>query len=154
MSLFQPGPIPLAVLDANGNKTKTLFLPPCGAGMRLLEFEKDAETRKIPRVGERERIFGYLPILTLKWGVYDDRAGNRYAIGTANGQRPSAEQLLQLLSVPSGTLKVGLGIGGAGFVVGVIKVSGAKLTGNGFAGELQLVMRGRDYRSEMTLGAF
>jgi hypothetical protein len=149
-----PGPIPLAVLDSSGNKVKTLYLPACGSGMRLLEWEKDSEIRKIPRVGERERINGYLPILTLKWPIYDERPGRGYVIGTANGQRPTAEQLFQIVSAASGSLKVGQGIGGTGFVVGVIKVSGTKLVLGGFAGDLQLVLRGRDYRSEMTLGAF
>ena len=154
MTLALPGPIPLAVLDVNGAKLKTLYLPPCGPGSRLLEWEKDSEIRKIPRVGERERILGYLPILTLAWPIYDDRAGHGAALGTADGQRPTVEQLLQLVSAKSGSLKVGAGVGGGGFVVGVIKASGIKLVGSGFAGDLKLVLRARDYRADMTLGAF
>lgn len=154
MTLFLPGAIPLALLDAGGAKIKTLYLPAPDRGVPAVEWEKDCYTQKIPGVGERERLLGYLPILTLSWKIYDDLARAGVTIGTAAGNRPSAEQLLQILSAKSGTLKIGAGPGAGGFVVGSVKTSAVNLAGPGFASGLTLTIRGRDLRPDMTLGSF
>lgn len=152
--ILQPGPIRLATLDAGGTKTKTLWLPAPAKGSPSLEWERKATTWSLVDGSERQRLLGFLPILTVRWQIYDDTAGNGYTIGTADGNRPSLDQLLVLLSAGSNALKVSPGRSAGGLVVGALSVKPVVLAGAGFAQGLEVVFRGRDIRSDMTLGTF
>lgn len=152
--ILQPGPIRLATLDAGGNKTKTLWLPTPAKGSPALEWERKSTVWTLVDGSERQRLLGFLPVLTVRWQIYDDTAGNGYTIGTADGNRPSLDQLLVLLSAASGGLKVSPGRTAGGLVVGALSVKPVVLAGAGFAQGLEVTFRGRDVRPDMTLGAW
>lgn len=150
-----PGPIRLAVLNADGSKAKTLYLPPPDKKNPKIEWEVKGTKQELLDGSPRMRIQGYLPVLTVKWSAYDDREGQGYALGTDNGQRPTLEQLLRILSGPPGTLRVSAGPAPAGgFTCGEIQVGGAVLLGAGIGGDLQIVFRGRQVLSGRYLEAF
>lgn len=155
MQIFQPGPVRIATLDGVGAKIKTLYLPAPDVKLPGLRWDRKLGGKwELINGSERERQLGFIPVLRLAWGTYDDRAGQGYTIGNANGQRPSAEQFLQLLSAASGTLKVSPGLTAGGFVVGSIDVSEVYLVGSTFVGGLTVTLRGRDIQSEQVLGSF
>ena len=151
--LLQTGVIRLALLNSDGTKIKTLILPPPAPDGLSLEFIKKATTKDLVDGGDRTRVRGYLPVLTCKWPAYDDRTGQGVAIGTADGQRPTLEDLLWYLSQPTGKIKVSSGPTGGGFVVDAIDVHPLGKKGPFYTG-LQVVFRGRNPLSTMTLGAF
>jgi hypothetical protein len=143
------------VLNADGTKAKTLYLPPPDRKNPKLEWETKGTKQELLDGSERMRVLGYLPVLTLKWSAYDDRPGQGYTLGTADGQRPTLEQLLQVLSGTPGTLRVSAGPAPAGgFTCGEIKVGGAVLLAPGIGGDLQIVFRGRQVLSSRYLEAF
>lgn len=155
-SLITPGPIRLAVLNGvNGSKLKTLYLPQPDRKSPEFEWITKAKDAELVDGSERTRILGYLPSLKIKWSPYDDRAAFGYTIGTNDGQRPSLEQLLTILSATPGTLKVSLGNGASplGFVVGRVDVDKMPFRSSGFV-DLSVTFRGRDIYTERTLGAF
>jgi len=151
--LLQVGLIRLAVLNSDGTKLKTLILPaPSRDGLEL-EWDEDATTVKLVGGGRRTRRIGYVPVLTCKWKIYDDRAGNGQAIGTENGQCPSLEQLLALLSMPTKSLRVAPGLSAGGFTVdqAVAKSIGKE---SDFYTGIQITFYGRDATPTMALEAF
>jgi len=96
------GPV-LQKYNSSGVLLATYYLP--FAETNELAFEKEGEVFKLvdSLVVRTEVLFGFLPKLTVKWPIYNDVIGN---IGTATGQTPAFLDLLQLLSLPSGQLKV------------------------------------------------
>lgn len=176
MTLLTPGPIRLAVLAGveSVTKTKTLYLPaPAAKSVELEWIEKQVEQELVDG-SERTRVLGYLPVLKCKWTPYDDKTkgtmvGNPAnisagaTIGNADGQRPTLEQLLVILSSAPGTLKVSLGDGVGngtntkttplGFVVGRVTVGGSALRGLDM-GDLTVTFRGRTVSADRSLGAF
>lgn len=155
MTLSLPGPIRLAVLSGiGGTKVRTLWLPAPDKKQPELSWDKKAITQELVDGSERERKLGYIPILRVAWRPYDDRPGEGYTIGTADGQRPAAEDLLKLLSYPSGWLKVSAGPAPAyGFVVGRVEVGKVPLIGRGFY-DLEVTFRGRDVQADQSLVVF
>lgn len=154
MTLATPGAIRLAVLNGvGGAKLKTLWLPTPSKGTPEIEWVTKAVEKDILGGSERTRILGYIPTLTVNWKPYDERSGMGYTIGTSDGQRPRLEDLLKILSVASGTLKVSAGKTGGGFVVGRVKVGKVQLVGHGL-GSVSVTFRGRDIVPEMRLEAF
>ncbi len=148
--LMQVGPIRLALLASiGGAKVKTLILPAPSQDGKELEWAEKASTQELIDGSERTRRLGYLPVLTCKWTAYDDRG----PLGTGDGQRPGLEDLLVLLSQPTGMLKVSPGLAAGGFVVDSAKVKPIGKKGNSYTG-LQVVFRGRDILPTMALGAF
>jgi hypothetical protein len=152
--LLQTDVVRLALLaTVDGAKVKTVYLPPPSVKGLNLEWDKKASTKDLVLGGERTRVRGYLPVLTCTWSAYDERPGQGYAIGTANGQRPCLEDLLVLLSQPTGMLRVSMGRSAGGFTVDSVSVKPLGKEGPYYTG-LQVVFRGRDPLSTMTLGAF
>ena len=160
--LLTPGPIHLAVIKEDGTTDKTLILPaPDRKDGLVYEPQEKAITRELVDGSERKRRLGWLPVLRLKYAVYDDRTGEGYTIGTANGNRPSASDLLSLLgSALPGRLKVSLGPVPAspgtvpGFIVGSVKLPPSALVGRAFLGGWTLEFRGRDVMETAIPGNF
>lgn len=152
--ILQTGVIRLAVLSSvNGPKAKTLYLPPPAKDGLSLEWERKSTTKELVNGAERTRVLGYLPVLTCKWSLYDDRLGQGYTIGVADGQRPDLESLLAVLSNPTGLLKVSPGLAAGGFVVDSVAVHAIGKKGTYYTG-IQVVFRGRDPLTTMSLGVF
>jgi hypothetical protein len=154
--LITPGPIRLAILSSiGGSKVKTLWLPQPAKGYPELSWDAKKTDQDLVDGSERSRILGYIPVLSVRWSPYDDRANAGYTLGTLDGQRPTLEQLLPILCNASGFLKVSLGNMGTplGFVVGRCDVDKLPLKGNGFI-DLTVTFRGRDIVADRTLGAF
>ncbi len=153
MSLLQASPLRLAVLDASGAKLKTLILPTPVEGGLELEWVDKLHTWELDDGGELTRTLGYLPQLTVKWTYYDERPAGRYPLGTDNGQRPSLEDLLVILSQPSGRLRVSPGLSAGGFTVDRCQVKPIGRRGLVYSG-VQVVFRGRYARPTRSLEAF
>lgn len=161
MTLLTPGPIRLAVLAGveSSTKTKTLYLPSPAAKSLELEWEAKQIEQELVDGSERTRVLGFIPVLKCKWTPYDDkttgRTGQGAVIGNLDGQRPTLEQLLVILSAAPGTLKVSTGNGASplGFVVGRVSVGGSALRGLDM-GELSVTFRGRTASADRSLGAF
>jgi len=165
--LITPGPIRLAVLNTiGGTKLKTLWLPQPDRKSPELEWVPKETNMDLVDGSERTRRLGFIPVLRVKWSPYDDRAFGGYTVGTADGNRPTLEQLLPILSMASGFLKISLGngstpyvfqgIGGAtpyGFVVGRVDVDKMPYRSSTFV-DLSVTFRGRDIVADRTLGAF
>lgn len=154
MSVLQTGVIRLAYLASPGGaKVKTFYLPPPSRGMPTVDWEDDADTVRLVGGGRRTRRDGYVPVLAVRWNVYDDRAGQGYAIGTADGQRPALDDLLWYLSQPSGMLRVSPGLTAGGFTVDRVEVKPVGKRGEFYTG-LEVTFRGRDAMVTRTLEAF
>jgi hypothetical protein len=151
--LLQTGIIRMALLNADGSKATALYLPPPNRDGLSLEWARKANTWELLDGSERTRLLGYLPVLTCKWTVYDDRPGQGYPIGLQDGQRPPLESLLWYLSQPTGKIKVSPGLQAGGFVADSIQVQPISKAGSIYTG-LQVVFRGRDTLPTMTLGVF
>lgn len=153
--LLQVGVIRLAILaSVEGPKALTLFLPPPERGGLNLEFVKKGNTEEVLDGGERTRTLGYLPVLTCDWSAgYDETDGYGYAPGVNDGQSPGLEDLLQILSLPTGMLRVSPGLSAGGFTVDSVAVKPIGRKGLAYTG-LQAVFRGRRTQSTMTLEAF
>ena len=108
------GPPRLAVLNPDLTVLKTLQLPPPKKGDGIsLEWVPKGVDRELEDYSESGFSAGYLPVLTLKWDVYDDRTDRGITIGTADGNRPSLLQLLEIISV-RGMLRISPGPAGTG----------------------------------------
>jgi hypothetical protein len=155
MTLSLPGPIRLAVLSGiGGAKVKTLWLPSPSKQLPELSWEKKAIAKDLVEGSERERKLGYIPILRATWIPYDERPNKGFVIGTLDGQRPLLEDLLVILSMPSGWLKVSAGPGSAyGFVVGRVETGKLPMRGQGLL-DLEVTFRGRDVVSTQSLVVF
>lgn len=151
--LLQPGPLRLALLDANGAKLKTLYLPTPDMGGLEIDWDEKSHTWELDTGDELTRKLGYLPVLTCKWSGYNEAPGGRYPLGTLNGQRPSLEDLLVLLSEPTGRLRVSPGLASGGFTVNRVTVKPIGRRGAIYTG-LQVVFRGRYVRPVRDLEVF
>lgn len=153
-ALIQVGTPRLKVLDTDGTTViKTLYLPAPDKGYPILEWDEKAFKNDLVTGAERTRRLGFIPVLTLKWKVYDDRANEGFTIGTADGNRPAYADLLTLLSGTPGLLRVSGGPSALGFDCDGIKVSPIS-TAAGFATGLQVVFRGRAIRANRDLATF
>lgn len=150
--LLQTGPIRLAVLLPDGSKEKTLLLPPPSMDGLELDWEEDSTTVRLATGGRRTRRIGYIPSLTVRWKVYDDREIG-CVLGTDDGERPVLEDLLAILSLPSKGLKVSPGMAAGGFVVDQVVTKGIGKKGNFYTG-LQATFHGRDAYATKTLETF
>jgi hypothetical protein len=154
--LITPGPIRLAVLNSiGGTKLKTLWLPIPDRKSPELEWVPKETNMDLVDGSERTRRLGFIPVLRVKWSPYDDRAVFGRTIGIAEGNKPSLEQLLPILSMAPGFLKVSLGDGATpyGFVVGRVDVDKMAYRSSTFT-DLSVTFRGRDIVADRTLGAF
>ena len=156
-TLITPGYIRLAVLNTlGGSKLKTLYLPVPDKGTPELTWDTKKNDQDLIDGSERSRILGAIPVLTVKWTPYHDLAEYGHAIGTADTNKPSVEQLMSLLSTTaSGFLKVSTGNGASpvGFVVGRVDIDKISYKGNALV-SFSLTFRGRDIVTDRTLGAF
>lgn len=150
--LAYPGPPRLALLNPDLSVLKTLALPPPKKGDGIaLEFVHKGVDRELEDYSESGFTAGYLPVLTLKWDVYDERPGRGFTIGTADGNRPSLLQLLDLMSV-RGLLRVSPGPAGTGcFRVESARAGGIGLAGPGFGRNLSITFRGKELLPTMAL---
>lgn len=152
--LLQTGPIRLALVDSGGTKLKTLYLPPPDKDGLDLEFIEKSSSAELIDGSERTRLLGFLPTLNVRWKYYNEQTGFGYAIGTNDGQRPSLEALLKILSGPTNTLRVAPGPAvDGGFTVDRVQVKGIGKVGNTYTG-LQVTFRARNVRSDRSLEAF
>lgn len=151
--ILQTGVIRLALLNVDGSKAKTLLLPPPSDEGLSIQWVKKASTEELLDGSPRTRLLGFLPVVTCRWNAYDERTGQGYTIGTADGQRPGLEDLLWFLSQPTGKLKLSPGLAAGGFVVDAVDVDPIGKRGGIFTG-IQATFRARDTSPTMTLGAF
>jgi len=151
---FAPGTPRLAVLDSTGAKVKTLVLPMPNEGEPKVRFLEEQDETKLYNRARRTRIFGYIPEVTLTWSAYDDRTGEGVTIGTADGNRPSAADLLVLLSSGPGLLKFSPGPSAGGFVVQTVEVGESGVTSQGYAKDLKVTLRGGDLLTTRALGSW
>lgn len=152
MPLLQTGPIRLALLDASGTKLKTLYLPAPDKDGLGLEWAERGKTWDLDNGGQMSRLVGFLPILKVRWGAYDERPG-QYAIGLNDGNRPGLEDLLWLLSQPSGRIRVSPGLSAGGFTVDRPQVKPIGRKGTIYTG-LEVTFRGRTAQPSMALEVF
>lgn len=152
MALMQLGYLRLALLDAQGSKLKTLILPPPDKNGFELDWEFKGNTFELDNGDEITRALGYLPVLTVRWAAYDERPG-QYSVGLLDGQKPSLEALLDLLSQPTGRLRISPGLSAGGFTVdrAIVKPIGRK--GLIYTG-LELTFRGRHVQPTRALEVF
>lgn len=154
---LKTGPIKLAVLNPDGSKLKTLYLPPPDKGYPKLEFVKKAHKVELETGDERTRLLGYIPVMVIRWSAYDSNSGHGYTIGTADGNRPTAEDLLGILSAATDTLKIASGSytsTAGGFVADAIDVKEFGVAGVSTVTGLEVTFRGRDILATMGLGSF
>jgi len=156
-TIITPGYIRLAVLNTlGGTKLKTLYLPQPDRGTPEFSWDVKKSDQDLIDGSERSRILGSIPVMTVKWTPYNDLAEYGHAIGTADTNKPSVEQLLALIaSTASGFLKVSTGNGASpvGFVVGRVDIDKLSYKSNALV-SLSLTFRGRDIVTDNTLGAF
>jgi hypothetical protein len=154
MAFLQTGVIRVSPLVAvGGAREKTLYLPPPSVDGLRLEWLEQASRAELIDGSPRTRRLGYVPRLTVRWNVYDERPGQGWVIGTGDGQRPGLEALLGVLSCASGRLAVSPGLLAGGFVVDDVNVRAIGLKGPVYSG-LEVTFTGRDVFSTRTLGVF
>lgn len=100
--MISVGPIPFKLLYVTG--TPTLYLPSPGKNGITLEWVPKRTTVDLLDGSERTRLLGYIPVLTVKYPVWALDGG--YAVGSGNGQMPTLETLLGILSRPTGSISV------------------------------------------------
>ena len=137
------------MLNPDGSKAQTVILPAPEKGSPGMEWIKKSSTKELVDGGERTRLLGFLPQLTLSWSVYDDTQ----ATGIGNGQTPNLEALLVLLSQGTGSLRVSPGMTAGGFTADQVDV---KEIGKvpGFYTGIQVVFRARLARPFRDLEVF
>lgn len=150
MDLLQVGKIRLGVLDINGALTKTLILPAPGKDGIELDWEEVATTVSLVDGGRRTRRIGYLPVLLVRWPVYDDEARPGVTIGTGDGQRPSLPDLLGILSATTGRLKISPGMSAGWVLCDQVTTKQIGKRANYYTG-LQATFYGRDPRTTKSL---
>lgn len=155
--LFAPGMPRIALLDANGNKLKTLYLPPPpkNKGVTLEWVEKAFYTDLIDG-SESCRRLGWIPQIVLKYQAYNDILPlYGIPIGGNDGNLADITSLMSLLDSAPGTLKASPGPSAGGFVVNRVNVSAMGVAGSqGTVTDLTLTLRGGSIYSAKTLGAF
>ncbi len=114
--LFGLGGPAIRFYDTDGTTLlKTLYLPaPDKKGGLVLSWRSLAIVKTridgTPVQVFRDSAARYLPVLSVKYSVYDDLLGNiSNTIGTADTNTPTVEQLAQLLSTYSGRIRVSPG---------------------------------------------
>ena len=142
------GKLNLQVLDAGGSLVKTLSLPAPRKGFPRLSWKADRVTKTIPGVGQRSRTLGYRPILQEDWGVYDDIPTDGATLGLTDGCRPAASDLLEILSLGTGRLRIGTGAGW--ITVDVAEVAEINPVAS-FTENLKVTFQGRTLLDTMTL---
>lgn len=155
MSLFVPGTPRIALLDSNGNKLRTLYLPPPdrtgGIGLQWVEKAFDAN---LIDGSESCRRLGWLPQLKLKWSTYNDVLQTQARpIGGNDGDLADINSLLALLDSPVGTIKVSPGPSAGGFVVNKTTISEMSVDGP-VTTDLTITLRGGAICASKVLGAF
>lgn len=158
MSLFLPGRARIKVYSASDLLTlqKTLYLPPPDAGDGVtLEFAEKSFKNDLVDGSERTRRLGWIPVLTLKWKVYNDTAGQGLTVGSADGNLLGITDLLTILSLDAARLKVSPGPAAGGFQVDSVKTSGLGIAGlQGFGAGVSVTFRGRSIQADQALGTF
>lgn len=156
MTYIITGPPRLRVLTGLGGTTvKTLLLPPPSKGGLKLHMEPQVFKEELIDKSKRTRKLGYSPILTLSWSPYPE-ALRGYTSGNANGQMPSWEQLLEIISAPSGFLVISPGPDPeGGFVVDEATPSEVSIVGlQGLANGAKITFTARDVLATAVLGTF
>jgi len=101
------------------------------------------------------RQLGWIPVIVMRWSAYDDRPGEGYTLGIADGQRPAITDLLNILSYAPGMFSVSPGPAAGGFVAQSWKESAIGVIGNaGYAKGLEVTFRGGAICANKTLGTF
>lgn len=153
--LLQPGVIRLALLTTvDGSKLKTLYLPPPARDGLSLEWLEQSSTMTLVSGSPRTRLLGFVPVLTVRWNVYDDRSGQGYTIGSADGNRPNLDSLMLLLSNPTGLIRVSPGPSAGGFTADSIQVKSFGVISPTFGSGLEVVFTGRTLVSTRSLEVF
>ena len=101
--------INLRLLNADGSTLATLVLPPPDqrGGINFKYQNTGKLYRKpngVPVMVYNDPTSKFVPVLTLKWSVYDDTGtyfSNPNGFGTANGQTPKFDQLISVLGTYS-----------------------------------------------------
>ena len=158
----QPGTPRIALLNTDGTKAKTLYLPMPDRGMPTTEWVEKGQVEELVDGGEANRRLGYLPQLVLQWSIYVDQISASlplvgawgHLIGSADGQMPSMQDLLDLLDNDPGTLKVSPGPTAGGFIVESCKIKPIKVNKLGQAEGVEITLRGGTIMAHKTLGAF
>lgn len=146
---LQAAPLRLKLVDVSG--TPVVILPPPMKGGMLLEFVEKKDSVDLMSGAERTRKYGYIPVLTIKYDLYFPAHFPQYAAGVTDGKMPVFDDLLILLSKPTGTLKISPGLSNVGWInVDSVQVKGISLAGI-FPSGLEIVFRGRDILSTMAL---
>ena len=151
---FTTGQPRLRLLDGAGATIKTLWLPSPTKGQAILTWKEKAITQELVTGDERLRRLGFIPVLRLRWKVYDDRNQGRYVIGSADGQQADYATFLALLATTPGRLKVSPGPASGGFIALVTKWPTETPIAGSFASDVEVEFTGRDILSTPVLGTF
>jgi hypothetical protein len=89
----------------------------------------------------------------VRWKAYDDLASPGITIGTANGNRPSLEDLLVILSAATRGLRVSPGASAGGFTTDQVVTKQIGKKGPVYTG-IQATFYGRDPLATKTLEVF
>lgn len=156
--LFLPGRPRIKVFSSAAQTTlqKTLYLPAPNAGDGIqLEFVEKSFRNDLVDGSERTRRLGFLPVLTLKWKVYDDNPAQGFTIGQADGNLLGMTDLLAILSLDAARLRVSPGPSAGGFQVDSVKTAGMGILGlQGFGAGVSVTFRGRTIQADQSLGTF
>lgn len=155
--LLVPGTPRIKVLNTDLlTLLKTVYLPAPNSGDGIsLEWAEKSYRNDLVDGSERTRRLGYIPVLTLKWKIYNDSPGQGYTIGAADGNMLGIADLLAILSLDPGRLKVSPGPLAGGFQVDSVKVGSMGILGlQGFAAGVSVTFRGRTVQADQSLGVF
>lgn len=128
-----------------------VYLPPPKQGGITLEFVRKFRTVDLLDGSERTRLLGYIPLLTVKWGLYIPEDTGK-TLGITDECAPTLPQLLTLLSVPLGK-SISPGTSAGYFALDTVQIKGVGVQGGvkQWYSDLEITFRGRDILSAMEL---
>lgn len=160
-----PGTPRLAVLNPDGSKAKSLWLPMPDKGLPKIEWEQRKVATDLFDGGKAIRRLGFLPKLTLHWAIYLDQIQASFqegvtvgawgqVIGANDGQMPSMNDLLLILSAAPGSISVSPGPSAGGFIAQDWDIKAIGTNPLGQAEGVEIAFEGGTVMSTMVLEAF
>lgn len=144
MSLPWGTGLPMIKVYSDATQTtlqRTLYLPPPDKREEVVAWKKESTFQKLVDGSNRERVLGYIPVMTLRWKHFNDLNSRGLGLGQADGNMLTLPDLVEVLALAPGRLRVCPGLSKA---VRTANLS-ASGTGDGIvlAYQLQGIVDGR-----------